>query len=106
MFFDSPISYLHTYFPPEVNTSFPLSPYPTTAPGTLVEPLFDGRYPWRHEWPTYLLFFGCLLEQTGVEKMFIEQGYTQVWARGRHWEGDDKRKGGVRIWKWAGQSDI
>ena len=38
--------------------------------------------------------------------MFIEHGYTQVWARGRHWEGDDKRKGGVRIWKWAGQSDI
>ncbi len=101
VFYDSPISYLRTYFPLKVNTSFPLSPYPATAPGTLVEPSSDGRYPWRHEWPTHLLFFGCLLEQEGIRQMFVEQGYIEIWKRGRHWEGDDKRKGGVRVWKWT-----
>ncbi|KAK2466735.1 hypothetical protein APHAL10511_000993 [Amanita phalloides] len=101
VFYGSPISYLQIYFPPTVNVSFPLSPYPATAPGRLAKLTPDGQYPWRHEWPTYLIFFGCLLEEEGVERLFIEQGYTEVWRRGRHWEGDDKRKGGVRIWKWS-----
>ncbi|KAF8629999.1 hypothetical protein AX15_003170 [Amanita polypyramis BW_CC] len=102
VFYDSPISYLQTYFPPRVDTSFPLSPYPATAPGAQVKPASDGRYPWRHEWPTYLIFFGSLLEQESVEIFFIEKGYTEIWRGGRHWEGDGKRKGGVRIWKWSG----
>ncbi|KIL69962.1 glycosyltransferase family 22 protein [Amanita muscaria Koide BX008] len=103
VFYDSPFSYLRTYFPPRVNTSFPLSPYPATLPGAVAEPspLDGGRYPWRHEWPTYLIFFGALLEEEGVKELLKAQEYTEIWRKGRSWEGDVRRKGGTRIWKWS-----
>jgi phosphatidylinositol glycan class B len=102
VFYASPISYLRTYFPPKVDTSFPLPSYPTTPPGDSAEPDKEGRYPWRHEWPSLLIFFGNLLDQDGVKGSFVDQGYTEVWRGGRSWEGDGKRRGGIRIWKWDG----
>ncbi|PFH54143.1 glycosyltransferase family 22 protein [Amanita thiersii Skay4041] len=104
VFYDSPLDYLQNYFPPSVDPSFPTSPYPVTAPGSVAERSGDGRYPWRHEWPTYLMCFGTLLKEPGIELLFKSMNYREVWRGGRSWEGDDKRKGSVRIWKWEGDS--
>ncbi|KJA24997.1 glycosyltransferase family 22 protein [Hypholoma sublateritium FD-334 SS-4] len=97
VFFDSPSSYLHTYFPPHVNQSFPLSPFPTSPPGVSSTPSVlstSGQliHPWRHEWPTHLVFFANLLH---------EEGYKEVWKAGREWEGEGVRKGGARVWRWS-----
>lgn len=86
------------FFPPEVNTTFPPSLLPASIPGQVHDP--ERPYPWRHEWPLHLVFFGALLEQDGVQTLLEEKGYNEVHAFGRSWEGDDfKRKGGVRVWK-------
>ncbi|KAF9500533.1 glycosyltransferase family 22 protein [Pleurotus eryngii] len=94
IFFQSPIDYLDRYFPLKVNTSFPASPHPASSPGTK-----DDR--WEHEWPKHLAFFGQLLSYDGVESRLKELGYHEVWRRGRDWEGEGKRKGGVRVWRWV-----
>ena len=106
VFFADPSAYLDTYFPPSVNPYFPPSRFPASLAGQPSLP--DGRpprvYPWRHEWPRYLVLFGHLLEQEGVQLLFEAKGYQEVWKRGWWWEGDDeKRKGGVRVWKWVQQ---
>lgn len=68
------------------------------------EPIMSGSrqpmYPWRHEWPRHLVFFGHLLQQDGVRPLLQEKGYQEVWRAGRAWEGQGSRKGGVRVWKW------
>ncbi|GLB34752.1 putative alg9-like mannosyltransferase family protein [Lyophyllum shimeji] len=98
VFFQSPLGYLQSRFPSRVNTSFPPSPFPTSVPGA---PAPEG-YPWAHEWPRYLVFFGALLEQEGVRTLLEAKGYREVWKKGREWEGEGHRKGGVRVWKWSG----
>ncbi|PPQ81643.1 hypothetical protein CVT24_004201 [Panaeolus cyanescens] len=106
VFFDAPADYLTRYFPHEVNTSFPPSPFPASVAGkpSPVPVLHDGvlLYPWRHEWPLYLAFFGDLLRQTGIRDKLETKGYHEVWTAGRQWEGEDTRTGGVRVWKKYG----
>ena len=109
VFFDSPTTYLGTYFPETIDPSFPPSPSPTSIPGLPApEPTLSktGRllYPWRHEWPPHLVFFGHLLKQEGVKTLLQEKGYKEVWKGGREWEGEGNRLGGVRIWKWQPKS--
>jgi phosphatidylinositol glycan class B len=98
VFFRAPHDYLQRYFPANVNPSFPSSPFPASIPGTSEK--LDG-YPWVHEWPRYLAFFGALLEEEGVKSMLIAKGYKEVWRVGREWEGEGNRKGAVRVWKWS-----
>ncbi|KAG7448062.1 glycosyltransferase family 22 protein [Guyanagaster necrorhizus] len=99
VFFSSPYQYLMERFPPAVDPAFPVSPFPASLPGV---PTLDA-YPWVHEWPRHLIFFGALLREQSVKDLLIGKGYTEVWHRGRFWEGDsDERKGGVCVWKWMG----
>ncbi|KAF4615379.1 hypothetical protein D9613_002732 [Agrocybe pediades] len=105
VFFDSPKDYLLTYFPKSVDKSFPLSPMPSSIPGSpapKVSVTQSGKllYPWRHEWPQFLVLFGDLLLQEGVVQILEEKGYKEVAKAGRGWEGEGTRKGGARIWKW------
>jgi len=65
-----------------------------------VSPSGQLIYPWRHEWPKYLVLFGDLLRQEGVRDVLEGRGYAEVWKAGREWEGEGVRKGGVRVWKW------
>lgn len=98
VFYQSPYSYLTQRFPLTVDPNFPISPFPASIPGR-PDPYFAL---WTHEWPRYLVFFGELLHEEGVEKLLRDQGYQEVWKRGRAWEGDGlKRKGGVHVWKWS-----
>jgi len=97
IFYESPFDYLQTYFPPEVNTSFPPSPLPSLPPGVVIM----GDITWKHEWPRYLIMFGVLLEDYGVRQILEDRGYNEVWKAGRKWEGDGKRKGGARVWKFV-----
>ncbi|KAG6837257.1 hypothetical protein H0H93_012262 [Arthromyces matolae] len=97
VFFSSPIEYIQTRFPSHVRPTFPASPVPTSIPGA---PQIDNEYPWKHEWPRYLVFFGALLETEGIAELLEAKGYRQVWKRGREWEGEGQRKGGVRVWEW------
>ncbi|KAF9014040.1 glycosyltransferase family 22 protein [Cyathus striatus] len=101
VFYNSPINYLRTYFPPRVDPTFPISPYPVSLPGTIAPTLVGEKYPWRHEWPLYIVFFGDLLQEKGVQEFLEAKGYYEMWKRGREWEGEGKRKGGVRVWKWT-----
>ncbi|SJL00694.1 uncharacterized protein ARMOST_04007 [Armillaria ostoyae] len=99
VFFSSPYQYLMERFPPAVDPTFPVSPFPTSPAGASTTHV----YPWVHEWPRHLIFFGALLREEGVKDLLIGKGYAEVWHRGRSWEGDgDERKGGVRVWKWMG----
>ncbi|KAF8965276.1 glycosyltransferase family 22 protein [Flammula alnicola] len=106
VFFDSPKDYLQTYFPNGVNPIFPASPFPTSvrgAPSLLPSvSALSGQliYEWKHEWPRHLVFFGDLLRENGVQVLLETKGYKEVWKGGREWEGEGKRKGGVRVWKW------
>lgn len=107
IFFDSPQDYLLTYFPSEVNDSFPPSSFPASIPGApppvpkILSSSNKAIYPWKHEWPLYFVLFGDLLLQDGVKTLLERNGYDEVWKAGREWEGEGKRKGGVRVWKWA-----
>ncbi|KXN91514.1 GPI mannosyltransferase 3 [Leucoagaricus sp. SymC.cos] len=100
LFFDSPLDYIASTFPRIVNPEFPRSTYPASAPET-PSPNDSGiLYPWKHEWPRYLVFFGALLQREGVQEVFEEKGYVEVWRKGREWEGEGERKGGVCVWSW------
>ncbi|KAJ6597114.1 glycosyltransferase family 22 protein [Mycena vulgaris] len=102
VFFASPYTYLKERFPQAVDPVFPLSPFPTSVPGALQSSKIEAEYLWEHAWPQYLVFFGALLEEEGVQKLLEERGYTQVWSAGRSWEGDgDERKGGVQVWTYG-----
>lgn len=102
IFFDSPLTYITLTFPEVVDRAFPLSPFPTSKPG--LSPLdFNGAeelYPWQHSWPRHLVFFGALLQKPGVKGILEQNGYVETYYRGREWEGEGERKGGVRVWSW------
>lgn len=106
VFFESPDNYIQTYFPKHVNPDFPLSTFPTSlsgvsSPPSVVDASGKILYPWKHEWPTHLIFFGDLLREEGIHDTLKKQGYKEIWKAGREWEGEGKRKGGVRVWKWS-----
>jgi phosphatidylinositol glycan class B len=49
-------------------------------------------------------FLGVLLEGEEGEKVEIYLrgvGYKEVWRDGNGWEEDERRRGGVRVWKWV-----
>lgn len=92
VFYDSPITYLNTQFPPRVDRSFPPSPTPISYPGQFT-------VEWKHEWPKYLVLFGALLKDTQVENLLDELGYIQVWESGNGLEEDPRRRGGVVVLK-------
>lgn len=106
VFFESPVAYLQSHFPPRVNNSFPPSPSPISVPdASFVSSLAaielrGGLWDlgWRHEWPKYLVMFGALLNEPGILPLLQERGYHEVWKGGWEWEGEGKRKGGVRVW--------
>jgi GPI mannosyltransferase 3 len=92
------VIYMQKFFPPKVDPHFPPSPSPASPAGVPnITP-----YPWTHEWPRHLVFFGALLEDEGMRDLFTSSGYKEVYTAGRSWEGDgDNRKGGVRVWRWG-----
>ncbi|EJF66110.1 hypothetical protein DICSQDRAFT_97929 [Dichomitus squalens LYAD-421 SS1] len=95
VFYEDPVKYLETHFPHHVNPNFPPSPLPRSRPGVAA----DATYPWRHEWPQSLVFFGALLEENGVRDLLIQLGYKEVWHVGSLWEEDSRRRGGVHVWQ-------
>jgi phosphatidylinositol glycan class B len=98
------MKYIISTFPSAVDLEFPRSPYPTSLPGS--QPWQDDNdaevpiYPWKHTWPRHLVFFGAFLQREGMKELFEEKGYVEVWKKGREWEGEGERKGGVRVWSW------
>ncbi|KAJ7510092.1 glycosyltransferase family 22 protein [Mycena galericulata] len=106
VFFASPYTYLKQRFPQSVDPAFPLSPFPVSVPGALQPSTTEpGQYPWAHNWPQYLVFFGALLQEEGVQHLLEQRGYAEIWSAGRAWEGDsDERKGGVKVWKYIPRS--
>ncbi|TFK92281.1 glycosyltransferase family 22 protein [Polyporus arcularius HHB13444] len=97
IFYESPVRYLETRFPKEVNPSFPPSPLPRSNPGVVS----SNTHPWQHEWPQNLVFFGALLEHDGMRDLLTRQGYQEVWQAEYGWEGDGRRKGGVHVWRYG-----
>ncbi|KAI0723981.1 Alg9-like mannosyltransferase family-domain-containing protein [Cerioporus squamosus] len=95
IFYESPIQYLETRFPKQVNTSFPPSPLPRSKPGVVSA----DPHPWQHEWPQNLVFFGALLEHEDVRNLLARHGYQEVWQAEYGWEDDGRRKDGVRVWR-------
>ncbi|KAH7889562.1 glycosyltransferase family 22 protein [Phlebopus sp. FC_14] len=110
VFFESPVTYMKDHFPPCVNSTFPLSPLPSSVPDiSFVRTLLavertSGSWDlnWRHEWPKYIVIFGALLREPGMQDLLEKNGYSEVWKGGREWEGEGKRKGGVRVWTHVG----
>lgn len=100
LFFNEPIDYITTTFPRNVDPGFPRSPYPTSIPDTYPQVATEMPYPWKHEWPRHLVFFGALLRRKGMQEILEEKGYKKVWAGGSEWEGEGQRKGGVQVWSW------
>lgn len=100
MFYASPASYLRERFPPASNTAFPPSPHPSTIPGSIIAP--NSVDDWRHEWPRYLVLFGALLEEEDVKAILTRRGYTEVWSGMNGFEEDERRRGGVRVWRVSG----
>ena len=52
------------------------------------------------------MLFGSLLGEEGVRPLLENKGYGEVWKAGREWEGEGKRRGGVRVWRYSGSSNI
>jgi phosphatidylinositol glycan class B len=95
VFYQSPKKYIEKHFPSSVDPAFPPSLFPRSLPGQV------GEQDWKHEWPRHLIMFGELLkDEYGVKELFEEKGYREVWKRGREWEGEGTRTGGVRVWRW------
>ncbi|KAH9948858.1 Alg9-like mannosyltransferase family-domain-containing protein [Amylocystis lapponica] len=96
VFYAAPAEYLRARFPRAVDPAFPPSPFPCSRPGAPAS-LHDG---WRHEWPQNIVLFGALLEAPGVRGVLEAMGYEEVWGMERGWEGDPRRRGGVRVWQY------
>ncbi|KZS96324.1 glycosyltransferase family 22 protein [Sistotremastrum niveocremeum HHB9708] len=96
LFFESPIAYLTTHFPRNVNSSFPPSLRPASLPGRP-----SRKADWIHEWPSHLVFFGALLDNPGVKDLFTRLGYREVWSSTAWWEEDPRRRKGVKVWDYT-----
>ncbi|KAH7908309.1 glycosyltransferase family 22 protein [Hygrophoropsis aurantiaca] len=107
IFFESPVSYMKTHFPRTVNPTYPPSPSATSIPdAAFIQKLHEVEKTsqswdlgWAHEWPSHLVLFGSLLNESGMPELLKGKGYAEVWQGGWEWEGDNKRKGGVRVWR-------
>ncbi|EIN07166.1 glycosyltransferase family 22 protein [Punctularia strigosozonata HHB-11173 SS5] len=97
VFFADPLRYLRDRFPDTVDPAYPPSPHPVTLPGQAENT--SRAQSWRHEWPSHFVIFGSLLKYQGVSNFLKGQGYEEIWAVRNGWEEDDKRRGGVRVWK-------
>jgi len=53
------------------------------APEPIVSEAGQLLYPWKHEWPRYLIFFGHLLKQEGVKTYLEGKGYKERAANGK-----------------------
>jgi GPI mannosyltransferase 3 len=102
IFYDSPIEYLQRYFPAQVDTTFPPSPFPSTTPGAVVQVTKDDIGPWKHKWPQLLVTFGILWDDQDVKALLKSRGYNETWRAGWGWEGEGKRKGGVIVLRHSG----
>jgi hypothetical protein len=60
------------------------------------------RYSWQHEWPEHLVMFGALLRDFDgyIEGRLRFLGYRRVWKTFNGFEEDEKRRGGVEVWRW------
>ncbi|KAI0822851.1 glycosyltransferase family 22 protein [Trametes gibbosa] len=96
IFYASPLEYLKSRFPGEVNPAFPPSALPRSKPGVDA----NETQPWRHEWPRSLVFFGALLNQPDVRNLLLDLGYEEAWRAEHGWEGDERRRGGIRVWTY------
>jgi GPI mannosyltransferase 3 len=96
VFFDGPAAYLLARFPGQVDPTFPQSPMPGSPPGM---PTVRN---WTHAWPSHLIMFGALMDDRAVKDLLTERGYSEVWSVSNGWEEDPRRRGGVKVWKWAG----
>ena len=103
VFYDSPLDYLKTRFPSDVDLTFPPSPYPYTPPGRLVVGNEETRvenWKWKHEWPEYLVTFGHLLDSPGIREYLTRtMRYKIVWRDGSGFDEEPKRSGGVFVLK-------
>ncbi|KZP21235.1 glycosyltransferase family 22 protein [Athelia psychrophila] len=97
IFFESPREYLENNFPPTVDTTYPPSPFPASPPGIAIEVADGSTGPWKHEWPKNLVMFGALLQDQDVKALVEALGYSEVWRAGWDWEGEGKRRAGVRV---------
>ncbi|KAI0040325.1 glycosyltransferase family 22 protein [Auriscalpium vulgare] len=97
VFYESPRAYLTIHFPSRVDEAFPPSPRPTSTPGAP-----PSAQPWKHTWPSHLVFFGALLDSDGVEQLLAAEGYGEAWRAGNGLEEDWRRRGGVRVWSSRG----
>lgn len=110
-FYASPFSYLRDRFPPEVDPTFPPSPFVAAhlprASGP-VNPFPEGDLNdlgWWHEWPSHLVCFDVLLTERGGEvgAFLRAKGYEvhrRLWNS--HFHEDGRRRGDVVVLKWVG----
>ncbi|PVF98864.1 hypothetical protein CPB86DRAFT_704237 [Serendipita vermifera] len=112
----SPADYVAEHFPLTVDPLFPDSPYPTTRPGSPIASIPSGSTnfrsthgfvdKWRHSWPERLIMFGVLPKvqskaHSSFENLLKQKGYRRVWRTWNGFEEDEKRRGGVEVWKWT-----
>ncbi|KIP12253.1 glycosyltransferase family 22 protein [Phlebiopsis gigantea 11061_1 CR5-6] len=97
VFYDSPIRYLQDRFPAAVNPQFPPSPKPYSKPG---EATRDITHDWQHEWPEYIVVFGALLHEPGVDGLLKNLGFRVAWKDEYGWEGDARRREGIVVLKY------
>lgn len=107
VFYESPLDYLKTRFPPDVDLTFPPSNYPCSPPGLPEKPTtgnentsMEESGKWNHEWPEYLVMFGHLLDYPGIREYLTKtMRYKIVWRKGHGFDEEPKRAGGVFVLK-------
>ena len=107
VFYESPLNYLKTRFPPDVDLTFPPSSYPSSPPGLPETPTTGGEETgtgesgkWKHEWPEYLVMFGHLLDSPGIHGYLTgTMRYKIVWREGYGLGEELERSGGVFVLK-------
>lgn len=106
-FFSSPSRYLRLNFPS------------THSPSPKSFAALQRMVPSLRAWPSHFVFFGALLYEPGVQDLLVEKGYAEVaWDDGRKWglgwggwngwdwaQDDERRRGGVQVWKWQGDKE-
>ncbi|KAH7926671.1 glycosyltransferase family 22 protein [Leucogyrophana mollusca] len=107
VFFESPLLYMTNHFPLAVDPAYPPSPFSVSTPNAqFIKRLQEVELTsqswdlgWTHEWPRHIVLFGALLQEPGMLDLLRGNEYAEVWKGGWEWEGEGKRKGGVRVWK-------
>jgi phosphatidylinositol glycan class B len=105
-FYQDPLRYLATRFPPHVDPAFPPSPV-VVAEGVargVDDDDYDDDLGWTHEWPSHLVVFQALLDNYGggVRDFLEAKGYVEehrLWNS--HWHEDERRRGDVVVLRWT-----